>query len=74
MMVSQMDRKLTSVCWDKCITGTQGRTYVKFCSGFATAGTPGSKFSSVETTCPNNCAHRFLGMSMMIAKRFLQMQ
>ncbi|KAI4974738.1 mitochondrial import inner membrane translocase subunit TIM8 [Hordeum vulgare subsp. vulgare] len=36
-------------------------------------GTPGSKFSSGETTCLTNCAQRYLDMSMIIAKRF-QMQ
>ncbi|BAF24270.1 mitochondrial import inner membrane translocase subunit TIM8 [Oryza sativa Japonica Group] len=52
-MVSEMVGKLTSVCWDKCITST-----------------PGSKFSSGETTCLTNCAQRFLDMSVIIAKRF----
>ncbi|KAF3327654.1 Mitochondrial import inner membrane translocase subunit TIM8 [Carex littledalei] len=37
-------------------------------------GTPGSKFSSGETTCLTNCAQRFLDMSMIIAKRFGTMQ
>lgn len=35
--------------------------------------TPGSKFSSGETTCLTNCAQRYLDMSTIIAKRF-QMQ
>uniref|UniRef100_A0A0E0LXC3 Mitochondrial import inner membrane translocase subunit n=1 Tax=Oryza punctata TaxID=4537 RepID=A0A0E0LXC3_ORYPU len=52
-MMSEMVGKLTSVCWDKCITST-----------------PGSKFSSGETTCLTNCAQRFLDMSVIIAKRF----
>jgi mitochondrial import inner membrane translocase subunit TIM8 len=52
-MVGEMVFKLTSVCWDKCITST-----------------PGSKFSSGETTCLTNCAQRYLDMSMLIAKRF----
>nr|CAB3483643.1 unnamed protein product [Digitaria exilis] len=37
-MMGEMVGKLTSVCWDKCITGT-----------------PGSKFSSGESTCLTNC-------------------
>ncbi|KAL6900712.1 hypothetical protein ACP4OV_005388 [Aristida adscensionis] len=52
-MVGEMVGKLTSVCWDKCITST-----------------PGSKFSSSETTCLTNCAQRYLDMSVLIAKRF----
>ena len=52
-MMGEMVGKLTSVCWDKCITGT-----------------PGSKFSSGESTCLTNCAQRFLDMSVLIAKRF----
>ncbi|XP_078175753.1 translocase inner membrane subunit 8 [Carex rostrata] len=56
-MLNEMVGKLTSVCWDKCITGT-----------------PGSKFSSSETTCLTNCAQRFLDMNMLIAKRFGSMQ
>ncbi|RCV12420.1 hypothetical protein SEVIR_2G279000v4 [Setaria viridis] len=53
LMAKQMVSKLTSVCWDKCITST-----------------PGSKFSTGETTCLSNCARRFLDMSMILAKRF----
>ncbi|XP_072974196.1 mitochondrial import inner membrane translocase subunit TIM8 [Typha angustifolia] len=37
-------------------------------------GTPGSKFSSSESTCLTNCAQRYLDMSMIIAKRFESMQ
>ncbi|KAI4963982.1 hypothetical protein ZWY2020_008533 [Hordeum vulgare] len=33
-------------------------------------GTPGSKFSSGETTCLTNCAQRYLDMSMIIARGF----
>ncbi|XP_073358902.1 mitochondrial import inner membrane translocase subunit TIM8 isoform X1 [Aegilops tauschii subsp. strangulata] len=32
--------------------------------------TPGSKFSSGETTCLTNCAQRYLDMTVIIAKRF----
>ncbi|XP_061349536.1 mitochondrial import inner membrane translocase subunit TIM8-like [Gastrolobium bilobum] len=56
-MVNEMVAKLTSTCWDKCITGT-----------------PGSKFSSSESTCLSNCAHRYLEMSVLIMKRFQSMQ
>lgn len=52
-----MVAKLTSECWDKCITGT-----------------PGNKFSSSESNCLSNCAHRYLEMSMLIMKRFQSMQ
>ncbi|GMH31518.1 hypothetical protein Nepgr_033361 [Nepenthes gracilis] len=55
-MVNEMVGKLTSVCWDKCITST-----------------PGNKFSSSEATCLNNCAHRYLDMSIMIMKRLQSM-
>ncbi|GAB4860376.1 Mitochondrial import inner membrane translocase subunit tim8 [Ancistrocladus abbreviatus] len=55
-MVNEMVAKLTSVCWDKCVTGT-----------------PGSKFSSSEVTCLNNCARRYLDMSMMIMNRLQSM-
>ncbi|XP_075479880.1 mitochondrial import inner membrane translocase subunit TIM8 [Primulina tabacum] len=54
-MVSEMIGKLTSVCWDKCITGT-----------------PGSKFSSSESTCLANCAQRYMDMSLIIMKRLQQ--
>jgi import inner membrane translocase subunit TIM8 len=53
MMINEIVSKLTSECWDKCITGT-----------------PGSKFSSSETTCLTNCAGRFLEMTEIIARRF----
>ncbi|KAG5035774.1 hypothetical protein AAZX31_04G181700 [Glycine max] len=56
-MVNEMVAKLTSECWDKCITGT-----------------PGNKFSSSESNCLSNCAHRYLEMSMLIMKRFQSMQ
>ncbi|KMT10961.1 hypothetical protein BVRB_5g112940 [Beta vulgaris subsp. vulgaris] len=56
-MVNEMVAKLTSSCWDKCITST-----------------PGSKFSSSEATCLNNCAQRYLDMSVLIMKRFQSMQ
>ncbi|KAK7358683.1 hypothetical protein VNO77_00621 [Canavalia gladiata] len=56
-MVNEMVAKLTSTCWDKCITGT-----------------PGSKFSSSESTCLSNCAHRYLEMTVLIMKRFQSMQ
>ncbi|KAK9117629.1 hypothetical protein Sjap_016576 [Stephania japonica] len=36
--------------------------------------TPGSKFSSGETTCLTYCAQRYMDMSMMIMKRFQSMQ
>ncbi|CDP14990.1 unnamed protein product [Coffea canephora] len=35
--------------------------------------TPGSKFSSSETTCLTNCAQRYMDMSMIIMKRFQSM-
>ncbi|GMN56573.1 hypothetical protein TIFTF001_025692 [Ficus carica] len=56
-MINEMVAKLTTVCWDKCITGT-----------------PGSKFSSSEQTCLQNCARRYLDMSALIMKRFQNMQ
>ncbi|KAJ0972797.1 hypothetical protein J5N97_020756 [Dioscorea zingiberensis] len=56
-MISEMVGKLTSVCWDKCITGT-----------------PGSKFSSSETSCLTSCAQRYMDMSIIIMKRFQSMQ
>ncbi|XP_030531471.1 mitochondrial import inner membrane translocase subunit TIM8 [Rhodamnia argentea] len=56
-MVNEMVAKLTSACWDKCITGT-----------------PGSKFSSSESTCLANCAQRYMDMSIIIVKRFQSMQ
>ncbi|PKA54820.1 Mitochondrial import inner membrane translocase subunit TIM8 [Apostasia shenzhenica] len=56
-MISEMVGKLTSLCWDKCITST-----------------PGSKFSSSETSCLTNCAQRYIDMSMIIMKRFESMQ
>ncbi|CAM8878350.1 hypothetical protein QQ045_020892 [Rhodiola kirilowii] len=55
-MLNEMVAKLTTVCWDKCITGT-----------------PGSKFSSSETSCLANCAHRYMDMSLQIMKRFQNM-
>ncbi|KAI9079477.1 hypothetical protein QN277_025709 [Acacia crassicarpa] len=56
-MVNEMVAKLTSACWDKCITGT-----------------PGSKFSSSESTCLSNCAQRYMDLSILIMKRFQSMQ
>ncbi|KAK4370741.1 hypothetical protein RND71_010216 [Anisodus tanguticus] len=56
-MINEMVGKLTSACWDKCITGT-----------------PGSKFSSSEAACLTNCAQRYMEMSLMIVKRFQNMQ
>ncbi|CBI15717.3 hypothetical protein VitviT2T_025622 [Vitis vinifera] len=56
-MVNEMVAKLTTVCWDKCITST-----------------PGSKFSSSESTCLSNCAQRYMDMSLIIMKRFQSMQ
>ncbi|CAA2939143.1 mitochondrial import inner membrane translocase subunit TIM8-like [Olea europaea var. sylvestris] len=56
-MVNEMIAKLTTVCWDKCITGT-----------------PGSKFSSSESSCLTNCAQRYMDMSLIIMKRFQNMQ
>lgn len=56
-MVNEAVAKLTSACWDKCITGT-----------------PGSKFSSGESSCLSNCAQRYMDMSMLIMKRFQSMQ
>ncbi|KAK6127764.1 hypothetical protein DH2020_013553 [Rehmannia glutinosa] len=35
-------------------------------------GTPGSKFSSSETTCLTNCAQRYMDMSLLIMKRLQQ--
>ncbi|XP_020248405.1 mitochondrial import inner membrane translocase subunit TIM8 [Asparagus officinalis] len=37
-------------------------------------GTPGSKFSSGETSCLTNCAQRYVDMSVIIMKRFQSMQ
>ncbi|KAI3759534.1 mitochondrial import inner membrane translocase subunit TIM8 [Cynara cardunculus var. scolymus] len=56
-MANEMIAKLTSACWDKCITST-----------------PGSKFSSSESSCLSNCAQRYMDMSIMIVKRFQSMQ
>ncbi|KAF3644097.1 Mitochondrial import inner membrane translocase subunit TIM8 [Capsicum baccatum] len=56
-MINEMVGKLTSACWDKCITGT-----------------PGSKFSSSEASCLTNCAQRYMELSMIIVKRFQNMQ
>ncbi|KAI4336363.1 hypothetical protein L6164_014898 [Bauhinia variegata] len=56
-MLNEMVAKLTSACWDKCITST-----------------PGSKFSSSETSCLTNCAQRYMDMSILIVKRFQNMQ
>ncbi|XP_010250594.1 PREDICTED: mitochondrial import inner membrane translocase subunit TIM8 [Nelumbo nucifera] len=36
-------------------------------------GTPGSKFSSSESTCLSNCAQRYMDMSLIIMKRFQSM-
>ncbi|OVA09623.1 Tim10/DDP family zinc finger [Macleaya cordata] len=36
-------------------------------------GTPGTKFSSGESTCLSNCAQRYMDMSMIIMKRFQSM-
>ncbi|KAJ7957203.1 mitochondrial import inner membrane translocase subunit TIM8 [Quillaja saponaria] len=55
-MVNEMVAKLTSACWDKCITST-----------------PGTKFSSSESTCLSNCAQRYMDMSLIIMKRFQNM-
>ncbi|XP_002511123.2 mitochondrial import inner membrane translocase subunit TIM8 [Ricinus communis] len=55
-MVNEMVAKLTSACWDKCITST-----------------PGSKFSSSESSCLTNCAQRYMDMSLIIMKRFQSM-
>ncbi|KAI3463590.1 hypothetical protein Pfo_020253 [Paulownia fortunei] len=35
-------------------------------------GTPGSKFSSSESTCLTNCAQRYMDMSLLIMKRLQQ--
>nr|ADW66158.1 mitochondrial import inner membrane translocase subunit [Solanum nigrum] len=56
-LINEMVGKLTSSCWDKCITGT-----------------PGSKFSSSESSCLTNCAQRYMEMSLIIVKRFQNMQ
>ncbi|RWR86978.1 mitochondrial import inner membrane translocase subunit TIM8 [Cinnamomum micranthum f. kanehirae] len=37
-------------------------------------GTPGSKFSSGESTCLTNCAQRYMDMSLIIMKRFQSLQ
>ncbi|KAI3856837.1 hypothetical protein C5167_022297 [Papaver somniferum] len=36
--------------------------------------TPGSKFSSSESSCIASCAQRYLDTSMLIMKRFQNMQ
>ncbi|KNA05916.1 hypothetical protein SOVF_185920 [Spinacia oleracea] len=56
-MVNEMVSKMTSACWDKCVTGA-----------------PGSKFSNSEAACLQNCAQRYVEMSMLIMKRFQSMQ
>ncbi|XP_042485296.1 mitochondrial import inner membrane translocase subunit TIM8 [Macadamia integrifolia] len=55
-MLNEVVSKLTSVCWDKCITGS-----------------PGSKFSSSESTCLSNCAKRYVDMTRIIVSRFQSM-
>ncbi|KAJ4850140.1 Mitochondrial import inner membrane translocase subunit tim8 [Turnera subulata] len=35
--------------------------------------TPGNKFSSGESACLTNCAHRFLDVTVLIMKRFQSM-
>ncbi|XP_030939361.1 mitochondrial import inner membrane translocase subunit TIM8 [Quercus robur] len=37
-------------------------------------GTPGSKFSSSESSCLSNCARRYMDMSLLIVKRVQNMQ
>lgn len=37
-------------------------------------GTPGSKFSSGESSCLSNCGQRYMDMSILIMKRFQSMQ
>ncbi|XP_062169579.1 mitochondrial import inner membrane translocase subunit TIM8 [Alnus glutinosa] len=37
-------------------------------------GTPGSKFSSSESSCLSNCARRYMDLSVIIMKRFQNMQ
>ena len=37
-------------------------------------GTPGSKFSSSESSCLSNCGQRYMDMSILIMKRFQSMQ
>ncbi|MCO5555609.1 hypothetical protein L7F22_009154 [Adiantum nelumboides] len=37
-------------------------------------GTPGSKFSSSESTCLTHCAQRYLDTSALIIRRFGNMQ
>ncbi|KAK9278403.1 hypothetical protein L1049_027968 [Liquidambar formosana] len=36
-------------------------------------GTPGSKFSSSESTCLSNCAQRYMDLTLIIMKRFQSM-
>ncbi|KAA8540651.1 hypothetical protein F0562_024430 [Nyssa sinensis] len=36
-------------------------------------GTPGSKFSSSESSCLSNCAQRYMDLSVIIMKRFQSM-
>ncbi|KAF8378046.1 hypothetical protein HHK36_029380 [Tetracentron sinense] len=36
-------------------------------------GTPGSKFSSGESSCLSNCAQRYMDMSLIIMKSFQSM-
>ncbi|CAL5361787.1 hypothetical protein CsSME_00052915 [Camellia sinensis var. sinensis] len=55
-IANEMVAKLTSECWDKCITST-----------------PGSKFSSSESSCLSNCAQRYMDMSLIMIKRFQSM-
>ncbi|GAA0138441.1 hypothetical protein Leryth_020119 [Lithospermum erythrorhizon] len=55
-MANEVVAKLTSSCWDKCITSS-----------------PGSKFSSSETSCLTNCTQRYMDLSMLIMKRFQSM-
>ncbi|XP_057982616.1 mitochondrial import inner membrane translocase subunit TIM8-like [Malania oleifera] len=46
----------------------------KECWDKCITGSPGSKFSSSESSCLSNCARRYMDMSMTIMKRFQSMQ
>ncbi|XP_031490900.1 mitochondrial import inner membrane translocase subunit TIM8-like [Nymphaea colorata] len=48
-MVNEMVGKLTSICWDKCITGTPGSKF-------------SSSEVSCLTNCAQSCRHEAIGI------------
>ncbi|XP_004299183.1 PREDICTED: mitochondrial import inner membrane translocase subunit TIM8-like [Fragaria vesca subsp. vesca] len=52
VVVAEMVDRLTSACWDKCITST----------------TLGSKLSSSETACLSKCVRRYRDLGLIVEK------